>query len=161
MAAVVAVAVAVALFLGFGLLGDPPPWTLTVGPTGDLAEVTLPVGACADVDPHGAGRLDDAVAVPCDARHQLEVVAREELEAPTDVLRRNTPDDDAVLDTVDRWCLNRFELYVDAHWFDSAYDYLALLPDEQRWSAGEREVVCLAVPYEADHLVGSVRGTGR
>lgn len=156
-----AVAVAVALFLGFGYLSEPPAWTLTVGPTGDLAEVTLPVGACADVDPYEAPRLDDAVAVPCEARHRLEVVAREELEAPTGVLRRSSPDDDAVLDTVDRWCLDRFERYVDSHWFDSAYDYLALIPDGQRWGAGEREVVCLAVPFDADHLVGTVRGSRR
>lgn len=160
-AAVVAVAVAVALFLGFGSLRDAPLWTLTVGPTGDLAEATLPVGACADVDPYEARRLDDAVAVSCDAPHHLEVVAREELEAPTDVLRRSSPADDAVLDTVDRWCLNRFELYVDVHWFDSGYDYLALVPDEQRWRAGEREVICLAVPFGEDHLTGSVRATGR
>lgn len=161
LAAVVAVAVAVALFLVFGFLGDPVPWTLTVGPTGDLAEVTLPVGACADVDPYEARRLDDAVVVSCDAPHQLEVVARDELVAPTDVLRRRSPNHDAVIDTVERWCLNRFELYVDVHWFHSDYDYLALIPDEQRWGAGEREVICLAVPYESDDLVGSVRGSGR
>jgi hypothetical protein len=159
--AVSAVALAVVVFLAFGPLADPLPWTLTVGPTGDLAEVTLPVGACADVDPYEARRLDDAAAVSCEAPHQFEVVAREELEAPTEVLRRGSPGDDAVLDTVDRWCLNRFELYVDAHYYHSDFDYLPLLPDEQRWGAGEREVICLAVPFESDHLIGSVRGSGR
>lgn len=133
----------------------------TVGPQGDLTEVTLAVGECADVDLFEVTRLDEAAVVPCAGRHLLEVAAREPLVGPTGVLAARSPREEAVLDVSERLCLARFESYVDAAWVDSDFDVVTLLPDEGRWAAGEREVICVVVPWWEDELVGSVRGSQR
>ncbi|WP_052664147.1 septum formation family protein [Nitriliruptor alkaliphilus] len=149
-----AVVAIVALFSG----GD---YVRTVGPQGDLTEVTLAVGDCADVDPFEVTRLDEATVVPCTGRHLLEVAAREPLVGPTGVLQARSPLDGPVLDVSERFCIAQFEAYVDVAYMDSDLDVLTLLPDEGRWAAGEREVICLVVPWWDDDLFGPARGSQR
>lgn len=136
-------------------------WVLTVGPTGDLKVLELTVGECASRDPFVAFQLDRAAAAPCDLAHEAEVLAREELVASSAALNAANPWDYEVLDEVEWWCMVTLERYVDVSYEESELAYVALVPDAERWDAGEREVACLAVPYDTDDLVGSVRGSGR
>lgn len=152
---------ALVLYLVFAADGDRDEWVLTLGPEGDLTAFTLPVGACASGDLTGGAPVEVAAVVPCSGPHDLEVAARHDLVAAAAVLARPSPLDDDVLDAADRGCMTAFEVYVDAPYFSSDLDYRTVVPDQRRWAAGEREVICLVVPWMEDRLVGAAEGSGR
>jgi membrane protease YdiL (CAAX protease family) len=130
---------------------------LTVGPTGDLPVVDLEVGACATAAWWDGEAIDAEREVPCTDPHDLEVAAR--LELPGGPWEDAAHDDGLVADVADERCLDEFERYVGIDWVDSVLDVVALLPDETRWAAGDRELVCLVVPWEADRLEEPAEGS--
>lgn len=131
----------------------------TVGPAGDVPDVALDVGQCAYAAWWNGEAIDVDSAVDCDAEHDLEVASRGDL--PGGRWADATLDDVAVAEAADAACLEDFETYVDRDWETSALDYVPLLPDPERWAAGDRELVCLVVPYEDDVLTEPARGSGR
>jgi membrane protease YdiL (CAAX protease family) len=130
---------------------------LTVGPTGDLPAVDLEVGACATAAWWDGEAVDAASEVPCTDPHDLEAAAR--LELPGGPWEDVAHDDQGVADVADERCLDEFERYVGIDWADSTLDVVAVVPDQERWAAGERELVCLVVPWEADQLEEPAQGS--
>jgi membrane protease YdiL (CAAX protease family) len=146
------VATGIGLFLGSTAL-------LTVGPAGDLPSIELEVGACARVDLEAGQAVDEESEVDCDEPHDVEVASRDEL--PGGPFDDVTFDDREVARVADEACRESFEAYVGADWLDSDHDYLPVLPDPDRWEDGERELVCLVVPWADDELTEPARGSGR
>ena len=60
-------------------------------------------------------------------------------------------------------CYEAFEGYMGVSYEESWYGFDGLLPTEQSWATGDREVVCFVEPYDANTSVseGSARGQGR
>jgi membrane protease YdiL (CAAX protease family) len=128
---------------------------LTIGPAGDVPTIDLDVGSCAVAEWWDGDALDAASEVDCDEPHDVEVAHRERLDAGAEVTL------DQVADDADVTCLEAFERYVDQDWETSAFDYVTALPDEERWADGDRELVCLVVPWEDDEFTEPARGSGR
>jgi membrane protease YdiL (CAAX protease family) len=157
-AGVVAHLVVNGVYTVFGLLAGGAV-LLTVGPTGDLPAVDLEVGACATAAWWDGEAVDAASEVPCTDPHDLEVAAR--LELPGGPWKDVAHDDQGVADVADERCLDEFERYVGIDWADPTLDVVAVVPDQERWAAGDRELVRLVVPWEADRLEGPAEGSRR
>jgi membrane protease YdiL (CAAX protease family) len=130
----------------------------TVGPGGDLPALELEVGECAAVDWWEGQAVDRGSVVPCTEPHDLEVASRGALPGgPWDEVDL---DDGRVADAAEDACLDAFERYVDADWDTSSFDHLPVLPSAERWDAGDRELVCLVVPWDDDRLTEPAEGSG-
>lgn len=70
------------------------------------------------------------------------------------------PGQDTVDTRADDACYDAFHPYVGRSYLTSAYDYGFFGPDADEWSAGERRVVCVVLPYDDDVLREPVRGSG-
>lgn len=160
LSAVTAHVVVNAVYVTVGLVvGISAVWT--VGPAGDVPAVDLPVGACADARWWEGEPVDASTQVDCDVPHRVEVAAREPLELPRTFPDDAGPHDRHVGELADAVCLERFDTYVGAAWEHSELDVVALLPDEDRWAAGDRDLICLVIPFSEPDLIGSARGSGR
>jgi hypothetical protein len=123
----------------------------------DIPTVDLPVGACASARWWEGEPLDATTQVDCDDGHNVEVMSRETLTQPW----LAGPHDADVQSFTTTVCDARFEAYVGTPWELSAdHDHAVLLPDEQRWAAGDRELICLVTPYLGGDLVGTARDRG-
>lgn len=137
------------LFLGTILV-------LSVGPGGDVPAVELPPGACARTDVFEGGAITQAEQVSCDLPHDVEVAYRGPVQGSS-----SEASYDVVADAADSTCIDVFADYVGIAWEDSDLDVLALLPTDARWAAGERELVCLLVPWLDDELTRPAQGSRR
>jgi hypothetical protein len=102
---------------------------------------------------------DGLGTVPCADAHAVEVFAvRSALEG--DDLAY--PDGDNLAFLADELCLIEFEPYVGTpYWDEWRLGYLAYVPDEAAWRAGERDVVCALDDLEGRDLRGSQRASDR
>ena len=57
-------------------------------------------------------------------------------------------------------CFSAFEPYVGRSYQTSVIDFNWLIPTEESWSLGDREVVCIAFHMDFEQLRGTVRGSG-
>jgi membrane protease YdiL (CAAX protease family) len=158
LAAVTAHVVVNAVYTVLGLLAGGTLY-LTVGPEGDLPSIDLDAGACAQLDWDDPGPLDAANEVACDEPHDVEVAWVGPL--PGGPFTDLAVDDGEVEEAADETCFDAFEDHVDRDWETSAFDYLVVLPDAGRWAAGDRELVCLVVPWEDDEFTEPAGGSGR
>lgn len=130
----------------------------TVGPGGDIPRIDLDVGDCARAVWWEGEPIDRDSQVDCAEAHDVEIISREHLEGRVyDV----PPGEGWLMDLADDSCFGAFEAYVGSVWEDSAFDYIAVLPEDDLWRDGDRELICLLVPYDEDELIGSARGSGR
>jgi hypothetical protein len=121
--------------------------TLSYGREGDLGDVASEqVGVCLDEDP--------MQVTDCSTPHDLEVYYSAALPLT------DWPGSGDVDDAGDDVCYQAFEDYVGISWDDSDLDYTFFAPSRTEWNAGRHEVVCVILPSE-EHLVGSVKGTGK
>lgn len=157
-AAVTAHVVVNGLYTVLGLLAGGT-LVVTVGPAGDVPTIDLDVGSCAEVAWWDGDAIAADTEVACDAPHDLEVASRGPL--PGGPFDEVTPEDVEVARAADEACLEVFESYVGADWDESIYDYVPVLPDLDRWAAGDRELHCLVVPWDADAITEPARGSGR
>jgi uncharacterized protein len=157
-AAVTAHVVVNALYTVLGLLAGGS-LVLAVGADGDVPSIELEVGSCAQVAWWEGEAVDADTEVACDQPHDLEIASRGPL--PGGPFDDATPEDAEVASAADEACLEAFEAYVDHDWETSVYDYVPALPDLERWDAGERELICLVVPWEDDEITEPARGSGR
>jgi hypothetical protein len=142
-----------------GTSGDTSASAVTYGDRGDLATIDLAPGQCARPHVDDATTLDATTAVDCAAEHATEVYATAEV--PTiggDLAYPVNRDDLAAY--ADDACYLAFEPYVGATYDDSSFDYVAVLPSPQAWTAGERTVFCVLAPYDTDTTTGSANGSG-
>ncbi|MFA9432809.1 hypothetical protein [Egicoccus sp. AB-alg2] len=133
-------------FEGFAEYGE---WVVPVGPDSDLTGLDVEVGTCATTDDLWWPTVISPV--DCERRHDLEVYLVTNLDVAPGL---SVPD--AALDV----CEPAFSAFVGAAYSRSEYDYVAFVPDDARFAAGERAVVCAVRPWEGD-LVGTVAGTRR
>lgn len=144
--------------------------TTTTIPPDPVDPRTLPDGACFDdpadpAHPEGAPPAGPAAIEPgaqvvprtCAEEHRYEIYARGEVGTAEDVW----PGEGAVAEAADTLCTPRFEEFVGSEWADSSLDYVALVPDDARWAAGDRVVTCLVIDIGLAPLIGSMAGTER
>jgi hypothetical protein len=94
--------------------------------------------------------------VACEEAHAVEVYARRPaLEG------ENKPYPTELESLGDGVCIGEFEPYVSRAYFDSSLDYVTLVPSEEAWDRGERDIVCALFAMGGDDLVGTSKGSGR
>jgi hypothetical protein len=120
---------------------------------GEGAVSALRVGQCLN-QPGSTTDIEEVEVVPCDDPHDLEVFALVELpEGPY-------PGDSGLSDAAQPACADRFAAYVGVEPAESVLATGFLIPSEDGWDGGDREVVCLL--YDPDgRLQGSMRATQR
>lgn len=120
--------------------------------TGCAQAPTAEIGDCLDTT--ALGGLQEIPTVPCDDPHDAQVFHTFDLPGG------DYPGDEEVIEAADAGCVAAFEAYIGEAADESALDIWYLTPPEQGWvSAGDREVICLAVADEP--ATGSFAGTGR
>lgn len=140
--------------------------TTTLPPT-PVDPRSLPDGACFDDVPDEAGTqpttpaaiVPGALVVPrsCADDHRYEVVARGEV-APAE---EAWPGAEPVEELTDTFCTARFEEVVGSEWAASSLDFVAIVPDEERWASGDRQVTCLVIDVGLAPVTGSAAGSRR
>lgn len=150
----------VAIFSGF-TVGADTPWVFPAGPDAAVSSYELPVGACAEgypgtADPSSPVGWTASSAVPCEGPHDVEVYGAWAAGAPRDAY----PGLEDLAAEADEGCFVEFEGYVGRDYASSSLDYLAIVPTEAAWAAGDRELRCILIDVEHDKLTGSARGSG-
>ena len=84
-------------------------------------------------------------------------------EAGYDIIELPAFDATAVSDAAQTGCYDAFEAYMGISYEESWYGFDGLLPTDQSWEMGDREVVCFVEPYDPNISVsvGSAKGQGR
>ncbi len=120
---------------------------------GEGAVSALPVGQCLQ-EPGSSSDVEEVEVVPCDDPHDFEVFALVALpDGPY-------PGDSGRSQAARSVCRDRFAAYVGVEPSNSVLATGFLVPSEEGWERGDREVVCLL--YEpGERLQGSMRATGR
>lgn len=90
--------------------------------------------------------------VSCGEEHEGEVFFVKEIEG--DDYPATVGDDAAGV------CLEEFEGYVGKVYEESTLDVTYLYPSSQTWTIGDRDIVCLVVPFESPLPLESVKGSG-
>jgi hypothetical protein len=126
---------------------------LAVSACGSASVFDLAVGDCFD-DPVSGGEISSVTAVDCATPHDNEVYAVYDFDGT------EYPGSGELTATADEGCESRFEDYVGIAYLDSALFYTHLVPTEESWGTGDREIVC--VLYEPNEkLTGSMQGAAR
>jgi hypothetical protein len=120
---------------------------------GDLQASDLRVGDCFDLKDASADEIEDVRAVPCSQAHEFELFydgTMPDGEYPTEA---------AFESFVGAACGSAFEAYVGTTFDDSALDAYWLVPTDDSWRSGDRQVQCAAYDPENPRSTGSVKGT--
>ena len=113
----------------------------------------LEVGQCLD-DPGARSGIEEVELVACHDPHDFEVFAL------TDLPDGPYPGAGEVVDAAQARCTGLFAAYVGVEEPASALATAFLVPSEDGWEGGDRQVVCLL--YEPDErLESSMRGAQR
>lgn len=129
--------------------------TTTGGSTGTtlLDVFALEAGDCY-LDPETEGGLQELPGVPCSEPHDKEVFHVHVIDAT------DRPSDQEMVTLVEEECYPAFASYVGVGYYSSALYIDRLVPSENSWANGDRELVCIL--YEPDtQLTGSAQGTNR
>ena len=93
----------------------------------------------------------------CDEPHEKEVfVVFDYPNGPQEF-----PGEDAIDDVVYGRCVPEFRAFVGKDWEASQLDFWYLVPTEETWGNGDREIVCAVVDGSDQKLTGSMRGANR
>ncbi len=96
----------------------------------------------------------DVEIVDCSEPHDLEIYTTGELPDQTF--------DPAVIDSASfEICLEAFDGFVGSPYADSELDIYYLIPSEESWSDGDREVVCAVYDLSGEQLTGTAENIGR
>lgn len=119
-----------------------------------VSSFDLEVGQCVELDVD-ATEVADVPLVECDAAHQGEVFLVEAIEAAT------FPGDESIGRRAQDACTgDAFTTFVGTTYRRSALDWYAVVPIEESWRLGNRDIVCLVVRPDGGALTSSVRGSG-
>lgn len=138
------------------------PWVVEAGPTETVVAFDLEVGVCGtglpDQLPEGSVTgWDRSAAVDCRTDHDFEVYDV----GPLSEAASPYPGGREIAAAADEQCYQAFESYVGLPYADSALDYLAVVPSETAWAAGQRNAHCLLVDLERDTLEEPLAGSRR
>ncbi len=96
----------------------------------------------------------DVEIVDCAEPHDLEVYRTDDL--------ADQNFDPALIDSLSfEICLDAFDGFVGTPYVDSELDIYYLVPSEESWSEGDREVVCAVYDLSGAKLTGSAENIGR
>jgi len=123
---------------------------------GTLSAFDVEVGDCFN-DPGAADVVYSVEAVICAEPHDREVFAVLEYPASNSAEYPGQA-------TVEEWtadnCITEFNEYVGTDFWESSLDINWLVPTEESWERGDREVVCALYDLGKEPLTGSVAGSG-
>lgn len=113
-----------------------------------------PPGPCFDIEER-SGVLTGFEEVSCDGPRQAEVSFAALFEDGP------FPGDQHLVDSATATCLTAFENYVGISPEQSAYDVDWMVPNENLWTSGVRNGICLVVTDDGSVLNGTVKGSNR
>ena len=99
-------------------------------------------------------QVDSVTTTECTEEHTGEIYSI------TAIDRQALPSRDEMDDLVFDTCYNTFEAYVGSTPEETSLDYTAFSPTKATWAAGDRDIICIAVPTGDDKLTQSVRNSG-
>jgi Septum formation len=127
---------------------------VALGACGTASVFDLTVGDCFD-DPSESGEISSVSAIDCAQPHDNEVFALYDYDGSGDY-----PGEGTLTTAADDGCIDRFDAYVGTPYLDSEVFSTHLIPTEESWGTGDREIVCvLYIPNEK--IEGSLEGSGR
>ena len=113
---------------------------------------TLQVGTC--FDDTDETEISSVPEIDCVQPHDNEVFA------VFDYTESDTfPGSDALKAAAADLCIARFEDYVGVAYSDSPLDVITIVPSEESWGRGDREVICSLYNSDFTKLTGSMRGS--
>jgi hypothetical protein len=115
----------------------------------------LAPGDCFNVGDEGT--VEQVEKVPCAQLHDNELYAALDHPAGT---QEPFPGDAGMKTYADTECGDRFEQFVGRSYAESELYIFYLVPSENTWGAGDREVLC-TVYLQDGQLEGSMEGSGR
>lgn len=111
-------------------------------------------GTCFDDEGDFSEEVSSVPVVDCDEPHDNEVYAVIEM---TD---SEFPGFDATADQADLACLPEFESFVGAAYDVSELDFGWLIPTEDSWANGDRQIVCFLYRVDLEKITGTMEGSG-
>jgi hypothetical protein len=118
------------------------------------SSTTLSTGDCFDDNEEFEYEAPSIVTVACASPHDNEIYAVGRFNASA------WPGDFEVEDPADTFCLEQFAEFIGLAWEDSDYDYISIVPTEESWGAGDRDLYCFVYDLDLDKVTGSLRGIG-
>ncbi len=117
--------------------------------------VSYETGTCLDGITPGVDLVSQApTTVDCRTAHDAEVVGTYNADAAP-----SYPGESSLTTSAEYQCPALFKGYVGIAFGASKLDILPVVPTQVAWSAGTREISCLAITMDGSKLTGSVRGT--
>lgn len=114
----------------------------------------LDVGDCFDDPDDVAADVEEVVMLDCDNPHDNEVYLVFDFDAD------DFPGEEVIRDEALDRCIDEFESYVGVPIEESELDAGPLLvPTDESWEVGDREVVCAAWSPDRAKLEGSIEGS--
>ena len=127
---------------------------MACGGEGNIFE--LDVGDCFNFEE--AEELADVDFIPCDEPHQREVFAVVSIDVAAGL---PYPGSSQVEDVSRNMCLEKFEDFVGADYYDSRLDFEVLFPTRDSWNdIDDREVTCSLYDLEDLYMEGSMEASG-
>lgn len=122
---------------------------------GDLTAADLRVGDCFDLKDPAADEINDVTAIPCGKEHEFELFFVGSLPEGA------YPAEDAFKAYVTTNCFPAFGTFVGKTYEDSELDIYWLIPTDDAWRAGDREVQCSAFHPRIHRLTQSLKGSNQ
>ncbi|HSM02833.1 MAG TPA: septum formation family protein [Acidimicrobiia bacterium] len=122
--------------------------------SGRTSVLELGVGDCFNDE----GLEDEITVVPtvaCSEPHDLEVYFAYSMTNSV------YPGLDAALNAATQECFEEFEPFVGLDYFESELDFFSMVPTQQSWDQGDREVLCSVYAIDQSKLTGSMRNAQR
>ena len=122
---------------------------------GDLTAADLRVGDCFDLKDPAANEINDVTAIPCSKEHEFELFFVGSLPEGA------YPTEEAFEAYVSTNCFPAFGTFVGKSYDDSDLDIYWLIPTDDAWRAGDREVQCSAFHPRVHRLTNSLKGSNQ
>lgn len=132
---------------------DRDPDTQEVLEEGDVSVYEIQVGDCLD-SADLSGELNSVPVVPCAEPHDAEIYDSTMLSGD------EFPGQAEVEAQADDYCIGAFESFVGVAYADSELYASTILPSEDSWSDGDREMLCVVFDTDGE-VTGSLRDAGR
>lgn len=124
---------------------------------GDVGVFALEVGDCFDQPP--SGDVTEVAAIPCTESHDLEVIAKFDMEGDGDAPYPG----DAAVQEASRDCIgDLFTDYVGVALNESRFEVFPITPNQAGWeddNLQDREIICTARTGDGTPLTASIEGS--
>ena len=118
---------------------------------GEIGVFSLNVGDCFSDLP--VGEISSVSGVPCADDHLFEIYHLFDVDL-------DAFDSAAIETAAAEGCNGAFESYMGVPVDTSYFNFEALQPSAGSWEQGDREVVCLATPFDGSAISGTAKGAG-